>query len=503
MRTRAHRRKVSPLPLDPRTPVLVGYGQVNQHEEHPETEPVDLMVDAARAAADPRVLEAVDSVRIVNLLSWRYRDAGLLLAQRIGAAEAETRYTGIGGNVPQSLVNQACLDIQAGRVDAVLIAGGETWRTRSRVRARGETLDWTKQDESVPMASGSDDVFLMAGPGELRIKLDRPAYVYPMFEQAVRISAGESQDAHRRRIGELWARFSQVAQGNSHAWTREPTSAEDIWQPGPSNRMVSWPYPKLMNSNNMVDQGAVLILTSVEKAGQLQIPTDRWVFPYAGTDAHDTYEISARAEFHGSPAIRIAGRRALELAGTDIADVELVDVYSCFPSAVQVAARELGLPVDDPGRPLTVTGGLTFAGGPWNNYVSHSIATLAERLVAAPGQRGFITANGGYLTKHSFGIYGTEPPAREFRWEDVQPEVDAEPTRAVEVEWSGTGTVETWTTPFSRDGVAEKAYLAVRTPDDARTLAVLTDPSEADASTREDIAGAKVHVNSDGTASLR
>jgi acetyl-CoA C-acetyltransferase len=267
--------------------------------------------------------------------------------------------------------------------------------------------------------------------------------------------------------------------------------------------MISWPYPNLMNSNNMVDQAAVLILTSVEKARYLQIPSDRWVFPYAGTDARDTYEISERDTFDGSPAIRIAGRRALELAGTDIADVEFVDVYSCFPSAVQVAARELGLPLGDPSRPLTVTGGLTFAGGPWNNYVSHSIATLAEQLVAEPGKKGLITANGGYLTKHSFGVYGTEPPTHEFRWADVQSEVDAEPTRAVEVEWSGTGTVETWTTPFSREGTAEKAFLAVRTPDDARTLAVLTDPSEAEASTREDIAGAKVQVNSDGTASLR
>ena len=107
----------------------------------------------------------------------------------------------------------------------------------------------------------------------------------------------------------------------------------------------------------------------------------------------------------------------------------MIDVYSCFPSAVQVAANELGLPIGDPSRPLTVTGGLTFAGGPWNNYVTHSIATMAERLVANPGQRGFITANGGYLTKHSFGVYGTEPPSHEFRWEDVQSDVDREPTR--------------------------------------------------------------------------
>ena len=65
--------------IDPRTPVLIGYGQVNQHDDRPGVEPVDLMVAAASAAADPRVLEAVDSVRVVNVLSWRYRDPGLLL----------------------------------------------------------------------------------------------------------------------------------------------------------------------------------------------------------------------------------------------------------------------------------------------------------------------------------------------------------------------------------------------------------------------------------------
>jgi acetyl-CoA C-acetyltransferase len=488
--------------IDPRTPVLVGYGQVNDYDGDPNVEPVDLMERAARAAADPRVLQDVDSVRVVNLLSWRYRNAGLLVAQRIRASDAESRYTGIGGNVPQALVNQACLDITQGRADMVLIAGAECWRTRTKVRAGGGKLDWTKQDDSAPVPDGADDQFVLAGPVELRIHLDRPAYVYPMFEQALRIAAGETFDGHRRRTGELWARFNAVAQHNSHAWNRDPVSAKEIWQPGPHNRMISWPYTKLMNSNNMVDQGAALILTSVEKATHLQIPTDRWVFPYAGTDAHDTYLIGERAEFDRSPAIRIAGARALELAGIGIDDVDLVDLYSCFPSAVQVAANELGLPLADPGRPLTVTGGLTFAGGPWNNYVSHSIATMAERLVAAPGSSGLVTANGGYLTKHSFGVYGTEPPSTEFRWEDVQPAVDAEPTRVAEEEWAGVGIVETWTTPFTREGAPEKVFLAVRTPDDTRALAVLGDASEAEASVREDIAGAKVRVHADGTAGL-
>lgn len=487
----------------PRTPVLVGYGQVNQLDEKPDVEPIDLMAAAARSAADPRVLQAVDSIRVVNILSWRYRDPGRLLAQRIRADGAPTRYTGVGGNVPQTLVNQACLDIQAGRSDLVVIAGAETFRTRTRLRGRGVKPEWTSEDESVPFADGANENLPMVGPAELRINLDRPAYVYPLFEQALRIKAGESPERHRKRIGEMWSQFSDVAQHNPYAWSPAALSAEQIWQPAEDNRMISWPYTKLMNSNNMVDQGAAIILASAEKARHLQIPTERWVFPYAGTDSHDTYTVGERLELSESPAIRIGGRRVLDLAGVGIDDIELVDVYSCFPSAVQVAAAELGLPQGDPDRPLTVTGGLTFAGGPWSNYVTHSIATLAERLAGNPGKRGMITANGGYLTKHSFGIYGSEPPEHEFRWEDVQSAVDTEPTRKAEVEWSGVGTVETWTTPFDRSGAAEKVFVAVRTPEDSRTLAVITDAAEAEVSVREDIAGAKVAVHTDGTANLK
>jgi acetyl-CoA C-acetyltransferase len=486
--------------------VLIGCGQVNHRDEiDPETrsvEPVDLMAAAARQAADSRVIETVDSIRVVNVLSAQYRDPALLLGQRIGAANFRTLYSPVGGNVPQSLVNQACLDIQAGRAGVVLLAGAETWRTRRGLKAKGGRLEWTVQDESVPMAEVSGDDVPMAGDAEIRIRLDRPAYVYPMFEQALRVANGESTDDHLERVGELWARFNAVAVGNPNAWIRKPVTAAEIRQPGPQNRMISWPYTKLMNSNNMVDQGAALILTSVEQAQRLRIPADRWVYPHAGTDAHDTPAIAERDELHRSTAIRIAGARVLELAGLGINEVDYVDLYSCFPSAVQVAAAELGLSLDDPARPLTVTGGLTFAGGPWSNYVMHSIATMAELLVANPGRRALITANGGYLTKHSLGVYGTEPPA-EFRWEDVQSAVDREPTRDGLVEWEGVGTVEAWTTPFDRDGQPEKAFVAVRTPDGSRTLAVITDRAAAQETVREDIGGAKVAVAADGSATLQ
>jgi len=493
------------MPVNPRTPVLVAHGQVNHREAAQDNtlEPVDLMAAAAREAAGARVLGAVDSIRVVNVLSVHYRDPALLLGQRLGIDEFTTRYSGIGGNVPQTLVNRACMDIQQGSADVVLLAGAEMWRTRTQLRAAGQRLTCTAQDDSIPQPEGSNENVPMAGEAEIRVKLDRPAYIYPMFEQALRVSTGESVDDHRKRVSELWARFNKVAVQNPHAWIRKPVTAEEISQAGPMNRMISWPYPKLMNSNNMVDQGAALILTSVEAATRLGIPTEQWVYPYAGTDAHDTYSISERAELHASPAIRIGGTRALELAGFGIDDMDYVDLYSCFPSAVQVAANELGLPADDPARPLTVTGGLTFAGGPWNNYVAHSIAAMAQLLTDNPGRHGLVTANGGYLTKHSFGVYGTEPPKTEFRWEDVQPAVDREPTRTAAVEWEGVGTVEAWTTPFDREGQPERAFVAVRTPDDRRTLALIADPDAAAATVQQDIGGAKVKVAGDGSATLQ
>jgi acetyl-CoA C-acetyltransferase len=192
----------------------------------------------------------------------------------------------------------------------------------------------------------------------------------------------------------------------------------------------------------------------------------------------------------------------LELAGVGIDEVDHLDLYSCFPSAVQVAATELGVPLNDPTRPLTVTGGLSFAGGPWNNYVTHSIATMAERLREEPGSLGLITANGGYLTKHAFGLYSTEPPSAGFHWEDVQPDVDRLPTVTAEHTWSGPATIESWTVPHDRSGEPTAGLLAVRTPHHTRTLAVVREPDQIRELLATEHAGAPVEVREDHTAIL-
>lgn len=500
------------MALDPRTPVLVGGGQLSNRVDDGAAvlEPVDLIAEAARRAASDSgaadagaVLAAADAVRVVQLLSWRYRDPARLVAERIGAGRARTMYTTPGGNTPQALVNRTCLDILAGTVDVVVIGGAEAWRTRMSYRGIGEKPEWTVEpDDAAPddEFGGSMDMASMVHPSELARGVLMPVQVYPMFESALRAESGASHAEWAARLGRLWAGFSEVAAKNPHAWIQDACSAEEIATAGPANRMIGFPYPKLMNSNNSVEQGAALLLCSVAAAERLGIPRDRWVFPRAGTDGHDAAFVSNREDLRSSPAIRVAGNRCLSLAGVGVDDLAHVDLYSCFPSAVQIAAAELGLGLD---RRLTVTGGLSFAGGPWNNYVTHSIATMAGVLREAPGAIGLVTGNGGFVTKHSFGVYGTEPPATPFRWEAPQKEIDAAYTpREVTDGVDADGAVEAYTVMHDRDGTPENGLAAVLLADGRRAWATTPDAAVLAAMESEEVVGRAAHVSADGALTL-
>ncbi|MEO7572991.1 MAG: acetyl-CoA acetyltransferase [Acidimicrobiales bacterium] len=492
--------------LDPRTPVLIGAGQLSNRVDRGASplEPADLIAEALRRAGEDSgagmaAITGADTVHVVSLLSWRYRDPARLVAQRLGADPRSTTVTGMGGNSPQSLVNLACLAIQAGDADLVLLGGAEAWRTRMGARSAGVELGWTVQGDDVPEATKSTAEVPMNAPGEQARGVMMPVQVYPLFEQAHRIRLGRSLDHHLMVASELWARFSDVAATNPHAWIQQSYTAEEVRTPTAENRMIGFPYTKRMNSNNAVEQGAAVILCSAERAEALGVPRDRWVFPHSGTDAHDHNFVTERDDLGASPAIRLAGRAALALAGVGVDDLAQVDLYSCFPSAVQIAATELGLGLD---RPLTVTGGLSFAGGPWNNYVMHSIATMAGRLRDDPGSLGLVTANGGYITKHAFGIYSTEPPAAGFRHADLQDEVDGLPRRVLDDAPDGEVDIETWTAMHDRAGQPEAGIVVGLLADGRRALGTTTDPDALKALVTEDLAGRRARISPDGSTEL-
>ncbi|MEM8924296.1 MAG: acetyl-CoA acetyltransferase [Actinomycetota bacterium] len=490
------------MQIDPRTPVIVGVAQITQRPDDPAEamEPVALMEHVVRAAADdagaPALAASLDYVGVVQG-AWSYSDPARLVADALGATGARTAISANGGNTPQSYVNALSARIAAGELDRAAIVGAEAIWSRRRQKRAGLDIARTAQTGVEPDERFGADV-PMTTEFENARGMEQPINYYPLFDSAVRASRGETIDEHRDRLAELWARFNEVAVANPYAWFRTPMTAAEIRDASPSNRMVGFPYTKSMNSNWDLDQGAALLLCSAGAAEAAGVPRDRWVFPHAGTDAHDTYAVSARRDLHSSPAIAEAGRRLFELTGTGPDDVAHIDLYSCFPSAVQVAAAELGFDED---RRLTQTGGLTFAGGPLNNYVTHSIAAMVGVLREHPGQVGLVSANGGFLTKHAIGLYATEPGRGPFVAEDVQDVVDRVPTTPVDQAYAGSATIEAYTVMHGAEG-AEVGLCALRTPDGARTWGRVVEPETAAAMTRTEMIGTEAELGTDGALTL-
>jgi acetyl-CoA C-acetyltransferase len=239
---------------------------------------------------------------------------------------------------------------------------------------------------------------------------------------------------------------------------------------------------------------AGLLLCSLETAREAGVPEDRMVFPVAATEANDSPFLSTRAELHRSPAVRIAGARLLELAGRKIEEIDHLDLYSCFPSSVQVAATELGVPPD---RALTVTGGLTFGGGPLNSYTLHAIARMAEVLRADRGSMGLVHGNGGWLAKQALVIYSTEPGKQGFRYDNLQEQIDALPLREALLDFEGPITIEAYTVAH-KGGEPKRAIVACLTDDGRRAWGIVEDAAVLAAMTREEFCGRRGRLAAGG-----
>lgn len=461
--------------LDPRTPIIVGAGQLNDRDDG--SEPVDLMTRCAEAAltdtGSANLRGRIDAVRVVWGI-WPYADPGRLVADRLGATTARTSVTTMGGNQVYDLVADTALRIQHGELDVAVLCGAETLRTRRSDRARGTSTEYLTEREG----AAPDDVLGTDRPltsdAEREIGLEVVARFYAMAETALRHRRGEGLAEHRRRIAALWARASEVAAANPNAWIRDAVSADEIATESASNRPVASPYPKLMTSNLNVDQGGAVVMCSVEAAEAAGVAPERWIFPWAGVGAADHWFPTNRWAFDESPAMRLSGVRTLELAGVGVGDCALIDLYSCFPVAVQVAQLELGV---DPDRDFTITGGLTFAAGPLNCYCLLPLTRSVSLLREAPDERALLTGNGGSFTKHSSLVLAARPSGTGFLTDDVQAEVDVLPSRPTPAERPTGVTLETYTVTSDREMQPEMALIAGLDGDGGRHWATTTDPA--------------------------
>lgn len=484
-------------------PVIIGVGQLTHRPSSvaEALEPMEMMVRVAQAAeADagvPGLLPRLESVQVVNIIGWSYTDAPGLLAERLGASPRHTFYSGIGGETPQRLINAAAAEIAAGRQRLVLIAGAEALESRRLARKTGERLPWAPRGTPVRI---DDPVLPPFHEMEGRHGCTLPIHFYPLFENALRAHKRLSLDEHRERLGQLCSRMSAVAAANPYAWFPIARTPEEITTVSRANRMVCFPYPKLMNAIIEVDQAAALILTGTETARELGVPKDRWVFLHGCGDATDKWFVSQRRDYHSSPGIEAATRRAMAMAGVTADGIALFDLYSCFPSAVQLAMDALGLTLDDP-RGVTVTGGLPYAGGPGNNYVSHSVATMVERLRQAPEKLGLVTGLGWFVTKHSAGVYGARPPSGPWRRADPavdQAALDAIPSPALAEAADGPASIETYTVVFNPQGEPERAIVIGRLDSGVRFFAnTEADPALLRAMCSQEFVGRRGRVRHD------
>jgi acetyl-CoA C-acetyltransferase len=446
--------------LDPRTPIIVGVGQVNQRDR--AAEPIELMarsVESALADADPgnSLRERVAAVRVVYGV-WPYRDPGRLVADRAGLGDVGTSITTPGGNQVYELVLDTAARVARGELDVAVVCAAEAMRTRRHDRGRGESTAYLDESAGAAPDDVLGDPSPMTTAAEDASGVNVPVVFYALAEQAIRARTGESVVQHRQRIAAMWSDASAVAAQNPDAWLRTALTPADVATTSDDNRPVADPYPKLMTANIDVDQGGAAIVCSAAAAEAAGVPRERWTFVWSGAAGSDPRP-SERWALDESPALRLSGERALALAGLGIDDCALLDLYSCFPSAVQVAQRELRIAPD---RPWTITGGLTFAAGPLHCYCMLALVRAVNLLRDQPEQRAFLTGNGGYLSKHSALVVSGQPASHAFRSEHPQHELDLFPRRPTPTgPPQGAVTVEATTTTYARSGEAQHTINAV------------------------------------------
>ena len=512
--------------LDPRTPVIVGVGQASERLGEPGyagLSPVALAAAAARVAladaADGRGAEAVSrlagGIEVVAFVRL-FEDSGLEERSPLGRADnaprAVARRLGVdparavlgvgGGQSPHDLVLEFAAEIAAGRVESALVVGAEALSSSRHWAARPESErpDWSETVGGEPEDRGPG-LADMTSPRQAALGLDHAPAAYALFENARRARLGLSRAEYATAMGELFAPFTEVAARNPHAAAPTPRSATELVTVTARNRLVAEPYPRFVVARDQVNQGAAVLLTSLGRARDLRLDPARFVFCHGHASVKER-PLLERADLSTSRAVGLAVATVLEEAGLSAGDLDLLDVYSCFPIAVSVVREALGFAPDDP-RGFTVTGGLPFFGGPGNDYALHSLAEMVTRLRERPGARGLVTANGGILSSQSMGVWSTTPaPWRAGRDDALAAEVASWDAPPVTDTPRGRGHVETFTIVPGRDG-ARRGIVVGRLDDGpeagARFLAATADdPATWALLDTDQPIGAAVDVGPDG-----
>ena len=487
--------------------VVAGWGQITQPKnlEKPAKDPMGLMTDASIKASkitgSKKVLSNLDGIMVVRIVSRNYKSPAKQLAQNLKATPKFTHVSGIGGNSPQMLINMAAGMIARNELDSVLIAGAETYVQRDKNSKRVESALF----RGIPKDYQGDDL-----KGSTLLEnahgIEHPMQGFPLFETALWAQSNLDFQTYMMKIGKMWSKFSQIAVTNPYAWSKNIKTPEEIITLSKTNRPVAFPYTKYMNSFVTVDQGAAVLLMSEEKAKKYSHEDRQSVYFLGGGYAEDRQRFMIeKTDFTSSLPLKTAVQKALTRSSISLKDLDCFDLYSCFPSAVSIAKKMIGISDSDP-RPLTLTGGLGFFGGPGNNYSLHSVACLAQKISTGEKSNGLITALGWFMHKHAAGIYSSKPLTGKFKNHDVTDQknslVGEEPVKIKE-QYNGQGYIETYTIIYAHNHKPSMAVLYGKTPDNFRFIAVTrNNPEIVKQLTQNNMVGQKVNITFHASKSM-
>jgi acetyl-CoA C-acetyltransferase len=455
---------------------------------------VELMTAAALAAGidagSPSLLGAVDRIAVPQG-SWSLSDPGRAVAVRLGATGARSHRYELGVS-QQEIISDALSSIARGEADVVLVVGGEAraWARNGGLEPEGDT-----GRPDVTMTRPPDFV----APVEMAAGIVvPPVQQYALIENALAAHEGRDPRSHRDDVATLWARFNQVARSNPLALFPTPRSAADIANPGPKNRPLAAPYNVWHASQWTVDQGSALLFCSARRAEASGVPRERWVFPHVALHVSEAISLTARRDLHAWPAMAALGRAAATHLGRPLSEIPVAEVYSCFPAAVRVQQRELGL---DPDGTPTVTGGMSFAGGPFNHFVFMAMASVVPRLRAEPAALGLVTTVCGMLSKPGLAVWSATAPSPD------RPALVADLTASAQAHTAtrpvarpddahGPATVASFTVTYDGGTPPAPARTAIVADlaDGSRTAASCDDAAIAHLALTESLVGRTVHI---------
>ena len=462
-------------------PVLVGVGQFTSHWDGtagPDgaPSPSSLCVPASKTALKDAGIpaSAIDTLAVVRIFEdsvpgdnhphGHNTNLPGTIARDIGAAPTRAIYAAVGGQSPQQLANEMAARIHSGEIECALITGSEANKASKAARKHGVKIEWTDGADLPVEDRGMGDMLLSRA--EIKHGIIAPAYFYALFENAMAARDGQTRTQRRAAMSDLFAKFAAVAA--EHPYAQFDTSkfdADFLATPSKANYPFADPFLKWHIAQDAVNQGAAMILMSEEKADELGITQDQRVYLHGGGQASDDI-ISERPRLDGSWAMEQSVKAALSQAGKTPQEIKHFDLYSCFPCAVFSSTSVLDIDWQTDPRPLTLTGGLPFFGGPGNNYSLHGIAEMVSTLRKDRGAFGLVLANGGWMTKEAAGVYSTQAPER-----FAPVAAYAEPTTQVSLCTDDCNAVlETFTVTHGRSG-PESGIIFARLEDGRRALA--------------------------------